>query len=221
LTFFYFRYIIFAIKDDSNLIALSKFKKGGIKIDNVLSVQEWLPFDKILDDGIIVCKKQYVKIIKVLPINYDLKSNLEKEAILNSYKFFLKTCDFDTQILIQSRKEDLSSYISKINSQIEEEKNEKLEIISKSYISYIQNKNRVQNSSSKNFYILVNFKIENENNENDFSIKQVRENLNEKFLKVKEALSRCGNLVFELNTQNEVQKVMYSFYNFRKSLRFA
>lgn len=185
------------------------------------TAQEWLPFDKILEDGIIVSSKQYIKIIKVLPINYDLKSDLEKESILNSYRLFLKTCDFDTQILIQSRREDLSSYISKINSQMEEEKNEKLENISKSYINYMQNKNRVQNSASKNFYIIINFKPENINNGNEFNMRQVRENLNEKFFKIKDSLSRCGNLVFEIGTQKEAEKIMYSFYNFRKSLRFA
>ena len=39
-------------------------------------------------------------------------------SILNSYKIFLKTCNFDIQILIQSCKEDLSSNISKINEGI-------------------------------------------------------------------------------------------------------
>lgn len=32
----------------------------------------------------------YVKLIKVIPINFNLKSDLEKESILNSYKIFLK-----------------------------------------------------------------------------------------------------------------------------------
>ena len=56
----------------------------------------------------------YIKILEVTPINYNLKSDLEKEAILNSYKIFFKTCHFDIQILIQSNKEDLSHHISKI-----------------------------------------------------------------------------------------------------------
>lgn len=142
-----------------------------------------------------------MKIIKVIPINYDLKSNLEKESILNSYKLFLKTCDFDIQILIQSRKENLNSYISQINNQIEEEKNEKIEEISKAYIEYIQNQNRNKNSSSKNFYILINFKIENKNSEDNFNIRNVRENLNEKFFKIKDSLSRCGNLIFEVGSR--------------------
>ena len=173
-------------------------------------------FDKILEDGILVSNNKYIKIIKVLPINYELKSDLEKEAILNSYKLFLKVCDFDIQILIQSRKESLDSYISQIRKQIEEEKNEKIFNVSNFYIEYIENQNKLQNSSSKNFYILFSSQIEN--NENEFNIKQVREDLNGKYLKIKDSLSRCGNLIFDINTRKDVEKIIYSFYNFRKSL---
>lgn len=173
-------------------------------------------FDKILEDGILVSNNKYIKIIKVLPINYELKSDLEKEAILNSYKLFLKVCDFDIQILIQSRKESLDSYISQIRKQVEEEKNEKIFTISNFYIEYIENQNKLQNSSSKNFYILFSSQIEN--NENEFNIKQVREDLNGKYLKIKDSLSRCGNLIFDINTRKDVEKIIYSFYNFRKSL---
>ena len=146
-------------------------------------------FDKILEDGILVSNNKFIKIIKVLPINYELKSDLEKEAILNSYKLFLKVCDFDIQILIQSRKEKLDSYISQIENQINNENNEKLSQISNSYIEYIKNQNKLQNSSSKNFYILIYSHLEN--NENEFNIKDVREDLNSKYLKIKDSLSRC------------------------------
>lgn len=58
-------------------------------IEKVNSVQEWLPVDEILENGIIKVKnKNYIKILKIIPINFELKSNLEKEAILNSYKIF-------------------------------------------------------------------------------------------------------------------------------------
>ena len=62
----------------------------------IRSVQDWLPIQKILEKGIIKLKdSSYVKILKVIPINYNLKSDLEKESILNSYKIFLKTCNFN------------------------------------------------------------------------------------------------------------------------------
>ena len=105
------------------------------------SVQEWLPFQKILNNGIIKIENNlYIKIIEIVPINFNLKSELEKEAILNSYKIFLKTCNFDIQILIQSNKEDLSKHISKINSQKNIEK-ENIKKISENYIEYIKELN--------------------------------------------------------------------------------
>ena len=175
-------------------------------------------FDKVLEDGILVSNNKYIKIIKVLPINYELKSDLEKEAILNSYKLFLKVCDFDIQILIQSRKEKLDSYISQIKNQINKEKNEKINQISNLYIEYIQNQNKLQNSSSKNFYILIDSHIEN--NENEFNIKKIREDLNGKYLKIRDSLSRCGNIILDVNSKREVEDILNSFYNFRKSLNF-
>ena len=179
-----------------------------------------MPFDKILEDGTLIHDNNYIKIIKVNPINYELKSTLEKEAILNSYKLFLKVCDFDLQILIQSKKEDLTSYISLIENQFKEENNLKLEEISQKYIEYIQKQNRIKNSSSKNFYILITEKLENPNNENnDNNIRIIHENLKDKYFKIKESLSRCGNLVFEIETRKEVEKILYSFCNLRKSLK--
>lgn len=75
-----------------------------MKEQNYISVQEWLPVQKILEKGILKLKdNSYIKIIKIIPINYNLKSELEKEAILNSYKIFLKTCNFDIQILIRKQ----------------------------------------------------------------------------------------------------------------------
>lgn len=80
-----------------------------------ISVQQWLPIEEILNNGIIkINKNKYVKILKVIPINYNLKSDLEKKTILNSYKILLKTCNFNIQILIQSNKEDLSQHILQI-----------------------------------------------------------------------------------------------------------
>ena len=175
-------------------------------------------FDKILEDGILISNNKFIKIIKIFPINFELKTDLEKEAILNSYKLFLKVCDFDIQILVQSRKEKLDSYISQIENQIDNENNEKLAQISNSYIEYIKNQNKLQNSSSKNFYILIFSHLEN--NENEFNIKEIREDLNSKYLKIKDSLSRCGNLIFDVKTKKEVEDILYSFYNFRKSLNF-
>ena len=69
-----------------------------------ISVQQWLPIEEILNNGIIkINKNKYVKILKVIPINFNLKTQLEKESILNSYKIFLKTCTLSWSRRSQSR----------------------------------------------------------------------------------------------------------------------
>ena len=183
------------------------------------SVQEWLPIIDIYDNGIIKLKNNsYIKIIKISPINFNLKSNLEKEAILNSYKIFLKTCKFNIQILIQSNKEDLTSHISNIENKNKNE-NEKIKNIKKNYINYIQEINKKRKSSSKNFYIIIKEKYENKKEKiNEEKEKYIFDNLNENYFKIKECLSRCGNFVTDFSDKKEIEKILNSFLNTRKEL---
>lgn len=180
-----------------------------MKKQQFYSTQEWLPIQKILSKGIIKLKdNSYIKIIKIIPINYNLKSELEKEAILNSYKIFLKTCNFDIQILIQSNKEDLSKHISKIKKQIEKEKNGQVLKLSENYINFIQKNNQDKKSSSKNFYIIIKNLNQKENLE-----EIIINDLNEKYFKIKECLSRCGNIVQEYDEKEEIIEILRSFLN--------
>ena len=177
------------------------------------SVQEWLPFEQILDNGIIKLKNdEYIKIIKVNPINFNLKSELEKESILNSYKIFLKTCNFNFQILIQSNKEDLSKHNSNIQKQLIQEKNNISEI-SKKYLEYIKKLNDNKKSSSKNFYIIIKYQKNNTeiNNIENYASQE----LNDKYFKIKDCLSRCGNIVKDFSEKEEIKNILFSFLNTR------
>ena len=172
------------------------------------TTQDWIMMEKIFDNGIIKLKNsKYVKIIKVKPINFNLKSNLEKESILNSYKIFLKTCNFDIQILIQSSKENLNKNIQLIKENLEKENKKYLNKLADDYFNFIQKFNSLKNSSSKNFYIIISENGQNENN--------IFQSLNEKYFKIKECLFRCGNIVQEINSIEEIKKLFNLFLNSR------
>ena len=192
-------------------------KKGGKKIKQK-SVQEWQLIDIIYDDGIIKLKNnRFIKILKVEPVNYNLKSDLEKNSILNSYKIFLKTCNFDIQILIQSSKENLDKHILKIQKNIQNIKNNYLKELSEDYIKYINKINLTKKSSSKNFYIIIS--NNNLKNSKNTQINEIIENdLKEKYFKIKECLSRCGNSVKEINSKENIEKIINSFFQTRKSI---
>ena len=182
------------------------------------SVQEWLPFEKIIDNGIIKINNfTFIKIIKVNSINFNLKSEFEKEAILNSYKVFLKTYQFDFQILIQSNKEDLSKNISNINKQLKSENN-KIHKISQKFIKYINDLNNKNKSSSKNFYIIIKYENKNLNEINNIENYACQE-LNDKYFKIKDCLSRCGNVLEDINSKKKIEEILESFINKRQYFR--
>ena len=189
-----------------------------MNLKTIYSVQEWLPLKEILENGVVQLKDlSYIKILKITPINFNLKSNLEKEAILNSYKIFLKTCQEDMQILIQTNKENLNSHIYKIQEKLNKEKNKNVKNIIEKYIQYIQEMNLKNKSSSKKFFILLKqnnpSKEINENNE-----KICINNLNTQYFKIKECLSRCGNNVIEINQKKQILDFYYSFFNYSNYL---
>lgn len=166
-----------------------------------------------MENGIIKTKEKYIKIIKILPINYNLKSDFEKESILNSYKIFLKTFNSKSQILIQSKKEDLSKHISCVEFQKNNE-NKKIKNISQNYIDYIIELNKKKKSSTKNYYIVIeNSEI---NKEIDNYEELIYTDLNEKFLKIKDGLSRCGNTVINIDNSEEVKEILFTFFNSQK-----
>lgn len=141
-----------------------------------------------------------------------MKSELEKEAILNSYKICLKTCNFNFQILIQSNKEDLTNHISKIKENLNsEEKN--IQEISKKYIEYIKELNSNKKSSSKNYYIILEYI--NKNNEIVDIDTYAIEDLKNKYFKIKDSLARCGNMATEINEKKEIINILFSFFNKR------
>ena len=171
-------------------------------IEQISAVQEWLPIDKILDKGIIQMKDaSLIKIVSVSPINYNLKSDLEKEAILNSYKKMFRSCNFNLQVLIQSKKEDLTANIKLLKQ------NNKYEKIKNKYIQYITELNKAKKSSSKNFYLVIKETSSEKNN--NIKLK----NLHNNYIKIKDLLSRCGNIVSEYTDDNNFTEIIFSLLN--------
>ena len=176
-----------------------------MNIEQKESVQDWLPIEMILNNGIIKMKNSsYIKILKVSPINYNLKSDFDKEAIINSYKNLFKSINFNFQILIQSKKEDLSNHINEIK------KYDNYQEIRVKYINYLKKLIDNKKSSSKNFYLILCDSI-SENSEN---VKI--QNLQDNYFKVRDLLSRCGNIISEITKEKDVLDILYSILNSKK-----
>lgn len=76
-----------------------------------------------------------------------------------------------------------------------------------SYINFIKNKNNEKLSSSKDFYIIVNSKKIQENQEENILL-----DLKEKYFKIKDSLSRCGNSVEQIKEKEELKNIIKNFF---------
>ena len=187
------------------------------KNTNINSIEEWMPFKSLYQNGVIELKENsYIKILKVTPINYNLKKDLEKKAILNSYKLFLKTYNQDIQILIQSTKKDLSKQIFNIYKLLEKENNFNIQKLSKEYIKYLKQLNENKKTSSKKFYIIIKKKNKKNEIKDKKYINNIIHELNDNYYKIKECLARCGNNVFEIKSKEELILILKSFFNFEE-----
>ena len=81
------------------------------KVKNI-SAQEWLPINYIYSNGIIkINKNKYIKILKIIPINYNLKSDLEKHIFNIEKNISQKENNYLNKI-----SKNYINYIKKINS---------------------------------------------------------------------------------------------------------
>lgn len=134
------------------------------------SVKDWIPINKICDGKIFLKDDSFVKILEVEPMNFELKSNFEKSAILDGYRRFLKSCNFDMQIVIQTQVADISKHLCKVKKLMQDD--EMLSEMSEDYINFANEVLASKKNVSRKFYIVI--KGSNSLNEN---ISRIKENL--------------------------------------------
>jgi conjugal transfer ATP-binding protein TraC len=108
--------------------------KSTLPDKNAISSKDWLPV-KAAVNGIILLKNgDYLKILEVLPINFKLRSKVEKRAIILNYREFLKACHYPIQVSIQCKKADIEPHIKRMEGYLKEESNDNVKSMGKGYI---------------------------------------------------------------------------------------
>lgn len=123
------------------------------------STQEFLEIDQIREGVIILKNKTLRGVLMVSSLNFNLKSEDEQKAILYQFQNFLNSLDFSCQIIVQSRRLNITGYIEKLKGFEEKQKNELLKIQTKGYRKFIESLIKQGVIMSKNFFIVVPFSL--------------------------------------------------------------
>jgi len=124
-----------------------------------LSTQQFLEIDQIREGVIILKNKALRGILMVSSLNFALKSDEEQTAILYQFQNFLNSLDFSCQVLIQSRRLNITGYLEKIKELVERQKNELLKIQTQEYHDFIKSLVETGTIMSKSFFVIVPFTI--------------------------------------------------------------
>jgi hypothetical protein len=95
----------------------------------------------------------------VSSLNFALKSDDEQTAIMYQFQNFLNSLDFSCQVLIQSRRLNITVYLEKIKELEEKQKNELLRIQTKEYRDFIKSLVEAGSIMSKSFFVIVPFTV--------------------------------------------------------------
>ena len=174
---------------------LKKQKESKKEIHDV-SFQEWLPIEKICKNKVVLKNNKSVIMLKVEPINFKLKSRLEQNAIINQYKLFLKNLNSKIQIVILSKKTDISYHLEEIIKSTNE--NSKIKEMSDDYIMLLKSLVQEKGAITKEFYIVI----------------EVNSNIDNEIQKIKEYLQNCENEVTVCD-ENEAIIAMRNFVSKR------
>ena len=107
-------------------------------------------------DGVVILKNGGMRIVlMVSAVNFALKNQEEQNAIISGYQSFLNSLSFPLQIVIQSRKLDLTNYLKNLEQKTETQRSELLRAQMNSYIDFVRRLIGVANIMDKQFYVIV------------------------------------------------------------------
>lgn len=119
------------------------------------ATQEFVPIKEVRD-GIVILKDGGMRAILLCSsLNFSLKSEEERNAILLQFQDFLNSLDFSVEILVQSRKLDIRPYLALLEEQEKKQTNNLLKIQVREYIEFIKSFTENTNIMTKHFFIVV------------------------------------------------------------------
>ncbi len=119
------------------------------------STQKYLDIAEFRSDVIIMKDGTLRGVIMVSSMNFFLKSDDEQNAIIQGYRQFLNAIDFPMQILVQSRRFDISKYIARLDEMEKKQTNDLLKLQIADYRQFISELVEMGNIMDKKFFVII------------------------------------------------------------------
>lgn len=121
------------------------------------TTQEFLEIEDIADNMIILRDGSAALLLETAAVNFGLLSEEEQDALIYAYGSLLNSLSFPLQIVILSKRMDISSYIELITGEEERQGNMVLKERLKKYKEFIMSIVKENRVLEKKFYLVLKF----------------------------------------------------------------
>jgi hypothetical protein len=161
----------------------------------------------VRDNILILPGNQYRAILHVSSLNFELKSEEEQDAIIDTYESFLNSVGSNLQVLIRTREIDMDKYLEELAERLNGETEPVYRKQLKNYDEFIRSLITTNKILTRHFYLVIPYMA---SSKADFEL--IKEQLNLKVDIVSKGMTRLGIHTKQLSSL-EVLDLFYSFYN--------
>lgn len=121
----------------------------------MFKTQDHINIAEIKNDLVVLKNGDMAVILKTSAVNFGLLSDNEQLAIISSFAGLLNSLSFSIQIVIRSKRLDISSYLRTLDEALLRQRNPLLSEMIKRYHKFIESTVRENEVLDKQFYIII------------------------------------------------------------------
>lgn len=159
------------------------------------------------DDILQLSKKEYRMILEVSPINFELRSEEEQDALIETFEGFLNSMSTPLQFIVKIRELDMDKYIADLHERLGNEETDIYKQQIENYSEFIQDLVKSNKILSRHFYVVVPY---TDHDKSDFEF--IKNQLLVTVDMVTKGLLRLGMQSRKLDSI-ELLDQFYSYYN--------
>ena len=183
---------------------------GSLKSKSKTSARNQIAIKGVRDGILILPNNQYRAILEVAALNFELRSDEEQDAIIDTYESVLNSVGVPLQILIRTREIDMDKYLEDLQDRRRDEKEEIYRDQLKNYNEFIRILIADNKILTRHFYIVVPYQPTDKNEKADFEL--VEEQLRLRLDIVSKGMAKLGMHTFQIDSL-KVLDLFYSFYS--------
>lgn len=168
------------------------------------SARQQININGVKGNVLLLPHNQYRIVIEASPVNFELKSEEEQDALIDTYESFLDSLPCPLEVVVRIRELDMDKYLADIQELLHEEKEDIYRSQIENYTEFVQSLVADNKILSRHFYVVLPYTAR------DFDTAKEQLALNADM--VSKGLMRMGMQTRQL-TNIELLDLFHTFYN--------